>query len=1022
MPVDLLISPPATGKTADCIRRIHALLDERPFSPVQVVLPDRLQATAFRRRLAEAGGALGVQVGTFGDLYRKILEACGCPVPLASPAVVHRLVLTAVQNTHNSGMLQHYAGLRDTPGFILTLRDTFAELKRALVYPERFLEQSVSGSPAQQELARLYLEYQTQLQTLGWADPEGLSWLAVEALETLPDHDFTLSLLVIDGFDSFTGSQQRAMELLEPRIAEMLVTLPGKYPFQRAAHRRFQSAFQALASVLPISRNRTLPTCFLPASLQHIEANLFETASGQIEAGENLYLVEARSPSEEAREALRWLKARVVRDGISLQACAVVVPDVGVYRPHLRQASAEFGLPLRFTQGDALAQSPAITALLALLSAPALNFPRRLLIDAIRSPYFDLSNVGLDLRSADILDITSIYGQVIEGREQWDEVLDQLSNSTEDIEIEIDSETDLQSPHLPRGAQANLLKQQLDRFIDRITPPIGERSLREWITWLEDLLDEWHYYEQGTEERDQAAYEQFRQTLRALVLGEAVTGPQVGPYKQFFTELQGALNGIGILTSPPARQPAVMVVGMLDARGIRFEAVAILGLSEGIFPAVERADPFLDETLRHDLGIEPQLQREQAGLFYQAITRSDRFLLLTRPYLADDGEKWEPSPYWKAVLTLLAEGSVQTIRPDDPRPLTEAASPEEALFWAVRQRSLPRSFADLLPRWAYLRHAHTVLKTRMAEQAEGRYEGHVVELADLLAERYGTGHVWSASRFETYCTCPHQFYVKNVLELEVKSPPETGMDAAQLGTTLHLILERAYRLAEDPANPDTVLAVLPGIARQVFDRAPQERGFRPSPLWQILQQQYLLVLKTTVQRLAELDDDAGWQPVAFEKPFGLGGAPVLEVTIDRQKILLHGVVDRVDRDAAGNIRVIDYKTGASHLDKSDLIQGRRLQLPLYALAASDALDLGKVAEGLYWALLKGEAGSLKLSTFKSGDDSGPQAAITIALAHLGQAAAGIRQGDFLPAPPQGGCPAYCPASSWCWRYTPGWGA
>ena len=138
MPVELLISPPATGKTDACIQRIRTLLFNHPFTPARVVLPDRLQATAFRRWLAETGGAVSVQVGTFGDLYRNLLELAGHPIPIASPSMVHRLVKAAVEQVHAAGKLKHFAGLRGTPGFALTLRDAFAELKRALIFRKLF--------------------------------------------------------------------------------------------------------------------------------------------------------------------------------------------------------------------------------------------------------------------------------------------------------------------------------------------------------------------------------------------------------------------------------------------------------------------------------------------------------------------------------------------------------------------------------------------------------------------------------------------------------------------------------------------------------------------------------------------------------------------------------------------------------------------------------------------------------------------------------------------------------------------
>ena len=63
------------------------------------------------------------------------------------------------------------------------------------------------------------------------------------------------------------------------------------------------------------------------------------------------------------------------------------------------------------------------------------------------------------------------------------------------------------------------------------------------------------------------------------------------------------------------------------------------------------------------------------------------------------------------------------------------------------------------------------------------------------------------------------------------------------------------------------------------------------------------------------------------------------------------------------MRIIDYKAGGSHLMPRDLQEGRRLQLPLYALAAEQNFN-GRVTSGFYWKILAGEAGSLRLERFE----------------------------------------------------------
>jgi len=1019
MTVTLLVSPPATGKTTECIRRVQGVLRERSLSTLWVVVPDRLQAVAFRHRLAVAGGAIAAQVGTFGDLYREILHRAGQPVPLLSGPVLLRLVRAAVRDVQNQGSLVHYAPIADKPGFIHALRDRFAELKRAQVQPETLLAQVASQGRDLHELAQIYTAYQTRLQKLGWADPEGLNWLAVEALQKNPSLVSDWALLVVDGFDDFNGSQISVLQLLGETLPQVLITLPGTFEMERRAHRRFRRSLNTLTSALHVKIESLTETPYLPAPLTHLEQGLFEAASSPMaEAAGHVELLEARSPQEEVREALRWTKARIVRSKVLSSDCAILTPDLDLYRPHLQAAALEFGLTLRFSRGESLESAPGTVALLDLLELPLRSFPRRLTLEAIRTPYLDLAAFGLTPRDADTLDAVSRYGQVIAGLEQWEEAFIRLTGATDTASPGEDEEGRPQD--LVHGHEAEELWHRLLRFAQRLQTP-GSQATRDWVRWLEDLLDDLRFFDGEWTERDRASSAGFREALRALVLSEGIVGEVTQDYAGFLAELHGALVGINLQQPSNWSHPAIQVLETLEARGVRYRAVAVLGLAEGLIPRVEREDPFFGEDLRRELDLEPRLIREQEGIFYQMITRADTYLLLTRPYLAEEGEPWEPSPYWTAVDSLFTE-KPRRVRMDNPRPMVDAASSEESLFWAVRRRSLPsRMTEELMPRWQHLRQARDHLSALQAKQASEVSEVSLTGLSAWVGDHFGPEHVWSPSRLESYGTCPYRFFLESVLNLESKEPPEAGFDAQQLGSMLHAILERAYGEADDPSDPVTVLPILRELAEAEFDAAPEKYGFRPTALWTVEREQLLDKLVETVCRLAEVGGD--WTPIAFEASFGREGVPPLVLEVDGESIQLRGVIDRVDRNREGSLRVVDYKTGSSHLSPQDLIEGRRLQLPLYALAARDALGLGEPVEGLYWTILAGKAGSLKLSTFHHEDYDrqryhGPSGAVDIALSHVQSAVRGVRAGVFTPTPPRGGCPEYCTAKGWCWRYVP----
>ncbi len=163
MSTELLLAPPAVGKTETCINRIKKIRLEKPLAKIWVIVPDRLQAAAFRKRLAGAGGALGVQVGRFADLFSSLLEESGIYLTTATAPLLHRLIQETVDDAIANSERPYFEPLQLFPGFILALRDSFAELKRALVSPGQFSQFVQEGHAYQKDLAVLYTHYQACL-------------------------------------------------------------------------------------------------------------------------------------------------------------------------------------------------------------------------------------------------------------------------------------------------------------------------------------------------------------------------------------------------------------------------------------------------------------------------------------------------------------------------------------------------------------------------------------------------------------------------------------------------------------------------------------------------------------------------------------------------------------------------------------------------------------------------------------------------------------------------------------------
>jgi len=749
-----------------------------------------------------------------------------------------------------------------------------------------------------------------------------------------------------------------------------------------------------------------------------------------------------------------------VLDGCRPGEVALLARNIAPYRPFIQQTAAEFGLPIRLVDGLPLRENPAVAALLVLLQvalpdpAGELSLPRRSVVEAWRSPYFDWSGAdtstdsgqdgtGIDPGDAEDLDTVARWGRVIGGEDQWAEAFNRLS----ELASEPSEDEERGAPvGLSRGAGAQTLWAKFERFVAWITPPDGAHSYRDFAGWLETLIgpddtapaDRFSGAEEPSSlrvvaqargssasvaERDIAALAGLKDVLRGLVWAEEALGVTPVDFTRFVTELRSALDAASYRLPIHADREEVLVADVVQARGLPFRAVAVLGLAEGEFPATLGEDPFLRDAdrrrLRDDCGLPLELTTEgaEAEFFYETVTRPREQLLLTRPRLADNGAPWQASPYWEAVRRLVTVEPARLTSESAPRPGEAASWPElleslaihagyeEARHWAER--------TDAVRTQAVAAAAEVLCLRVDPRPTASHFDGDLTALTETFAARFAPERIWSASRLEAYRGCPFAFFVSHVLELEPRAEPAEGLDARQLGNIYHHIFEQLYRTVADPADLDALLSILPAAAGAVLDAAPRVEGFRATAWWLQSRAEIEANVRRSVEALAGLP--GGFVSLAQEAAFFEDHS--LTVTDGDDAFRVHGFIDRIDRAPDGGLRVIDYKTGGPWgFKKKAVIEGKKLQVPLYALAAGQALGLGQVVDGFYWHVQHAEASEFTLAGF----DGGPQAAIQTALAHAWTAVRGARAGQFVPHPPAEGCPDYCPAAGFCWRYRTRW--
>ena len=200
---------------------------------------------------------------------------------------------------------------------------------------------------------------------------------------------------------------------------------------------------------------------------------------------------------------------------------------------------------------------------------------------------------------------------------------------------------------------------------------------------------------------------------------------------------------------------------------------------------------------------------------------------------------------------------------------------------------------------------------------------------------YGEQIRMSASRMDQVNSCHFSFFMR--YGLKVQERRKAGLDAPQIGTFLHYLLENTAREAERRGGFSCMeQEELHRLIRCYIDRFAAEKlgglagkSARFRYLFGRLKKTAYAIVDNVAAELAVSD----FVPMAFELEFGEGGqVPAVHVQSGATGLRVGGKVDRVDgwlKDRKLYLRVVDYKTGKKKFDLSEILHGVGVQMLLY---------------------------------------------------------------------------------------------
>ncbi len=358
------------------------------------------------------------------------------------------------------------------------------------------------------------------------------------------------------------------------------------------------------------------------------------------------------------------------------------------------------------------------------------------------------------------------------------------------------------------------------------------------------------------------------------------------------------------LFQPETPDVPIQILGVLEAAGMEFDHLWVMGLSDEAWPQSPRPNPFLPIELQRAARL-PQGSAAESLELARRLTGewlacADE-VVLSYPLREDDRE-FKPSP----LIIDVAERALS---------LPAYASYRDVVH---RARKFELSADSKAPPW----------------QKTAAVSGGTAVIKDHAA-------------------CPFRAFAQHRLGAASLETPHTGLDAMERGTLVHRVLAQAWaqlktKGALDAINDADLEALLKQAAKEAVARVRRERPATLSGRFAEIEKQRLL-------RLAR-----AWLDHERQR----GGFTVI-ATEDKRHVEIGGLafnarLDRVDEVDGGRRIVIDYKTSAPAAGTMLAERPDEPQLPLYLVATEPA------AAAVAFAQVK--AGDMKFAALARDSD------------------------------------------------------
>lgn len=975
MSLRLILGRSGSGKSFFAVSDLLKRAENDPWRHYYYIVPEQstMDAQKLLCHMSETGVITNAEALSFDRLARRVFSEVNADTGEVLGEDGKNLIFTMVAEKIKDSL--HSAGRNiHKKGYVSAIRSLISEFTQYGIEPDEVMKFGSINNATQEfkdRISDISLIYSSFLTAL-----EGKYYTAEQIPELLiryMDRSSIIkgSVFVFDGFTGFTPLQYEVIRKLMTRASSIDVTVTidsdadlDEEPDDSDLFCMSREMISTLSDIGREEHTDILDPVRIPgvkrssekSALGYLSANIFRDRPGEYSSADGVRIVRLQDPRSELRYVASIIK-KLVSSGKRYKDIGIAATNLDAYSIYAPYIFSEYDIPLFIDKRMTPDWHPLVLFVRAYADVLISDFSARSVMAFLRTgieivPRADADRLELYLMSTGIRGIKAYKKDFHIKPRGFDEENIKFVNSVREKIWKLFEPNIIENPESDH------------KVSDMVSSIIGIINDSGALDIPEDMFSDEFFYDEG---RKKIFHDVFQKYMDLLEKTRMLIGDESMGLSDLIETVDAGIE-TWKMGSVPYSDDMVILGDLTRSRIGKVKNLIIIGACDSYLPIDQsRAGLISDferqELIQNGFFIAPDARKktfQEKFYLYLSLSKPSEELIITFPERLEDGSGVRPAYLVREIMNILkplkigeapadneavpvnqkeAEeylGIMLRDMADDPSGITEEKCLNRAAGLASYFRKYDEEKLDLILNTVFYFHKNeTLQKSTIDELLDGDRKG-------------------SISKIEEYEKCPYLYFLKYLLR--IKETETSDFQSIDMGIIFHRILElyskevcRGGRCYDD-VRPEESEAILKTSIEKAY---LEYRSAISEPEWNTLFS--LEQMKTSVGYDIDLIRAGyslgnGFVPEAFEmsllKTYGPIDALKFELP-DGRSLLFDGKIDRVDRmskDGADYMRIIDYKSNAGKFLEPGLIRGG-LQLQLlfymYAVLSGESEKSGK---------------------------------------------------------------------------------